>query len=127
MPKKILAIDDENDVLLIIKTALLGEGYDVITASNGYDGLALAEDQQPDLILLDLRMPEMDGMEVLQQLRNNEKTENLAVIILTGISDKKKIREALDKGITYYIVKAFECQDLISKINLALQDIETNA
>ncbi|HOE64002.1 MAG TPA: response regulator [Candidatus Sumerlaeota bacterium] len=127
MPKKILAIDDENDVLLIIKTALLGEGYDVITASNGYDGLALAEDQQPDLILLDLRMPEMDGMEVLQQLRNNEKTENLAVIILTGISDKKKIREALDKGITYYIVKPFECQDLISKINLALQDIETNA
>ena len=127
MPKKILAIDDENDVLLIIKTALLGEGYDVITASNGYDGLALAEDQQPDLILLDLRMPEMDGMEVLQQLRNNEKTENLAVIILTGISDKKKIREALDKGITYYIVKPFECQDLISNINLALQDIETNA
>lgn len=127
MPKKILAIDDENDVLLIIKTALNGEGYDVLTASNGYDGLALAEDHQPDLILLDLRMPEMDGMEVLQQLRNNEKTQNLAVIILTGISDKRKIREALDKGITYYIVKPFECQDLISKINLALQELEASA
>lgn len=127
MPKKILAIDDENDVLLIIKTALTGEGYEIITASNGFDGLALAEDHLPDLILLDLRMPEMDGMEVLQRLRNNEKTQNLSVIILTGISDKKKIREALDKGITYYIVKPFECQDLISKINLALQDLEAPA
>jgi len=121
MPQKILAIDDENDVLLIIKTALAGQGYEILTASNGYDGLALAEDQAPDLILLDLRMPEMDGMEVLEQLRDNEKTQNIPVIVLTGISDKTKIREALDKGITYYIVKPFECQDLVSKIDLAIR------
>lgn len=121
MPQKILAIDDENDVLLIIKTALAGQGYEILTASNGYDGLALAEDQTPDLILLDLRMPEMDGMEVLEQLRDNEKTQNIPVIVLTGISDKTKIREALDKGITYYIVKPFECQDLVSKIDLAIR------
>ena len=127
MPKKILAIDDENDVLLIIKTALSGEGYDVVTASNGFDGLALAEDHQPDVILLDLRMPEMDGMEVLAQLRENEKIMNIPVIILTGISDKNKIREALDKGITYYIVKPFECQDLVSKINLAIKNAEEEA
>jgi CheY-like chemotaxis protein len=121
MSQKILAIDDENDVLLIIKTALSGEGYEILTASNGYDGLALAEDQKPDLILLDLRMPEMDGMEVLEQLRDNEKTQSIPVIVLTGLSEKNKIREALDKGITYYIVKPFECQDLISKINLAIR------
>jgi CheY-like chemotaxis protein len=121
MPPKILAIDDENDVLLIIKTALSGQGYEILTASNGYDGLALAEDQKPDVILLDLRMPEMDGMEVLEQLRDNEKTQSIPVIVLTGISDKTKIREALDKGITYYIVKPFECQDLISKISLAIK------
>jgi two-component system response regulator MprA len=120
MPKKILAVDDENDVLLIIKTALASEGYEITTASNGYDGLALAEDLQPDLILLDLRMPEMDGMEVLQRLRESEKTQKIPVIVLTGISDKTKIREALDKGITYYIVKPFECQDLISKVKFAL-------
>jgi len=122
MSHKILAIDDENDVLLIIKTALASEGYDILTASNGFDGLALAEDQKPDIILLDLRMPEMDGMEVLEQLRENEKTQDIPVIILTGISDKNKIREALDKGITYYIVKPFECQDLVSKIQIAIKD-----
>ena len=121
MSKKILAIDDENDVLLIIKTTLTGEGYKVLTASNGFDGLALAEDHKPDIIILDLRMPEMDGMEVLDQLRENEKTEKTPVIILTGVSDKEKIREALDKGIIYYIVKPFECQDLVSKVNLALK------
>ena len=121
MPNKILAIDDENDVLLIIKTALKGEGYEVNTASNGFDGLALAEDMHPDLILLDLRMPEMDGMEVLERLRDNDKTQDIPVIILTGISDKNKIREALDQGITYYIVKPFECHDLISKINIAIK------
>ena len=121
MPPKILAIDDENDVLLIIKTALSGQGYEILTASNGYDGLAMAEDQKTDVILLDLRMPEMDGMEVLEQLRDNEKTQSIPVIVLTGISDKTKIREALDKGITYYIVKPFECQDLISKISLAIK------
>lgn len=124
MPNKILAIDDENDVLLIIKTALSSEGEDVITASNGFDGLALAEDEQPDLILLDLKMPEMDGMEVLEKLRDNEKTRDIPVIILTGISEKNKIREALNEGITYYIVKPFECQDLLSKINLAIKNAQ---
>lgn len=121
MAKTILAIDDENDVLLIIKTALSSQGYNVLTASNGYDGLALAEDHVPALILLDLRMPEMDGMEVLEKLRDNEKTQNIPVIVLTGISEKKQIRDALDKGITYYIVKPFECHDLISKIDLAIK------
>ena len=124
MPNKILAIDDENDVLLIIKTALSSEGEDVLTASNGFDGLALAEDEQPDLILLDLKMPEMDGMEVLEKLRENEKTRDIPVIILTGISEKNKIREALNEGITYYIVKPFECQDLLSKINLAIKNAQ---
>jgi len=121
MSPKILAIDDENDVLLIIKTALSSQGYEVITAANGYDGLALAEDHKPDLILLDLRMPEMDGMEVLEQLRESENTQDIPVIVLTGISEKNQIREALDKGINYYIVKPFECQDLISKIELAIK------
>ncbi|HPB31721.1 MAG TPA: response regulator [Candidatus Sumerlaeota bacterium] len=124
MPKTILAIDDENDVLLIIKTALSGEGYNIVTASNGFDGLAMAQDIHPDLILLDLRMPEMDGMEVLQQLRDTEKTREIPVIILTGISEKTKIRQALDRGITYYIVKPFECQDLISKIAMAFNSPE---
>ncbi len=119
--KRILAIDDENDVLLIIKTALKSEGFEVITAGNGFDGLAVAEDQKPDLILLDLMMPEMDGMEVLKRLKENDQTDQIPVIILTGLSDRSKIRLALDQGTAYYIVKPFEYQDLITKVRLALE------
>lgn len=125
--KKVLVIDDENDILLIIKSALHEEGYDVTTANNGYDGLALAEDASPDLIILDIMMPEMDGFEVLQQLKENEKTAQIPVVILTGMSSKDKIREALNKGIDYYIVKPFEYQDLVSKVKIAIDDAERSA
>ena len=125
--KKILVIDDENDILLIIKSALHEEGFDVTTANNGYDGLALAEDASPDLIILDIMMPEMDGFEVLQQLKENEKTAQIPVVILTGMSSKDKIREALNKGIDYYIVKPFEYRDLVSKVQIAIDDAERSA
>ncbi|MBX7247344.1 MAG: response regulator [Candidatus Sumerlaeaceae bacterium] len=119
--KKILAVDDESDLLLIIKTALFSEGFDVITASNGPDGLALAEDQKPDLLILDMMMPEMNGFEVLKCMRDNPKTQDIPVIMLTGVSEKSKIRQALDSGIDYYIVKPFEFHDLISKVKIALE------
>jgi CheY-like chemotaxis protein len=120
--KRILAVDDENDVLLIIKTALQSEGYKVLTATNGFDGLAIAEDQSPCLILLDLMMPEMDGMEVLRKLKESKKTDRIPVIILTGLSDRNKVRQALDQGTSYYIVKPFDYQDLVSKVKLALSE-----
>ena len=120
--KKILAVDDENDLLLIVKTALFSEGYDVITASNGPDGIALAQDHKPDLIVLDVMMPEMTGFEVLEQLRQDPTTESIPVIMLTGLSEKDKIRQALDSGINYYIVKPFEFHDLISKVKTAIEN-----
>lgn len=124
MPKKILAIDDENDVLLIIKTALNDEGYEVITATNGYDGLAMAEEQQPDLIILDLMMPEMNGLEVLTQLKSNDLTGQIPVIVLSGLNDKEKIRTALSKGTEYYIIKPYEYDDLINKVRQALGEVK---
>ncbi|MCX7766085.1 MAG: response regulator [Candidatus Sumerlaeia bacterium] len=124
MPKKILAIDDENDVLLMIKTALNSEGYEVITATNGYDGLAMAEEQHPDLIILDLMMPEMDGFEVLSQLKSNDLTGQIPVIVVSGISDRQKIRTALSKGTDYYIIKPYDYDELINKVRLALGEIK---
>ncbi len=122
--KTILAIDDESDLLLIIKTALFSEGYDVITASNGPDGLALASDRKPDLILLDMMMPEMNGFEVLENLRADPDNATVPVIMLTGVSERGKIREALDAGINYYIVKPFEFHDLVAKVKIAIADAE---
>jgi len=122
MQKCILTVDDENDVLLILRTALTSEGYNVLTATNGFDALAIAEDHKPDLIILDLMMPEMDGFAVLDKLKENLATASIPVIILTGISEKKKIRELIDKGIKYWIVKPFDYHDLISKVKLAIEE-----
>lgn len=123
--KKILAVDDENDVLLIIKTALLSEGFEVKTASGGADGIAIAREFQPDLVILDVMMPEMTGFDVLKEMRGIPALKQVPVIMLTGVADKEKIREAIDVGVTYYIVKPFEFHDLISKVKLAISDSET--
>ncbi len=124
--KRILAVDDESDVLLIIKTALMSEGYAVSTASNGPDALALAQENRPDLVVLDMMMPEMSGFEVLDALRASPSTHTVPVIMITGVSDKAKIRQAIDSGIDYYIVKPFEFHDLISKVKIAISDAENS-
>jgi DNA-binding response OmpR family regulator len=120
MAKRILAVDDENDVLLIIKTGLECEGYDVITASNGEDGLATAKQEKPDAILLDVMMPKMDGFQVLRALKEDDATSAIPVIMLTGLSERQKIQKALISGTDYYIVKPFEFEELVQKIHTVL-------
>jgi DNA-binding response OmpR family regulator len=120
MAKRILAVDDETDVLLIVKTALQSEGFEVQTASSGADALALARESPPDLVLLDVMMPQMSGFEVLRALKADEATSTIPVIMLTGLSERGKIQEALASGTTYYIVKPFEFHDLLDKVNDAL-------
>lgn len=122
--KKVLAVDDENDVLLILKTALRDD-YDVSVASSGSEALEEVENFRPDVIILDMMMPGMDGLEVLEKLRANPETESIPVIFLTGVSDKKKIREALDKGTSHYITKPFNHHDLLTKVKMALDDSAT--
>lgn len=118
---RILAVDDENDILLILRTTLKDE-YDVETASNGPEALSKVDEHNPDLIILDMMMPEMDGIEVLEELRRMPSTAKTPVIFLTGVTDKAKIREALDKGTQYYIVKPFNYNDLLTKVSLALRE-----
>ncbi len=121
---KILAVDDELDVLLIVKTTLQSEGYEVETASDGTDALALAREVSPDLILLDMMMPGMSGLDVLRELKADDSICTIPVIMLTGLSEKDKIQKALVSGTDYYIVKPFDHQDLLSKINDALQNAD---
>lgn len=121
---KVLVVDDENDILLIVRTSLKDD-YEVETASSGPDALAHIEENSPDLIILDMMMPEMDGIEVLEKIRANPGTAAIPVIFLTGVSERSKIREALDKGTQYYIVKPFKQQDLMNKVALALREAGT--
>lgn len=120
MNKRILAVDDEVDVLLIVKTALQCEGYEVETAANGPEALALAKANPPDLVLLDMMMPGMTGFEVMQAMKKVEEISTIPVIMLTGVSERTKIQQALTSGSTYYIVKPFEIEDLLTKVQSAL-------
>jgi two-component system sensor histidine kinase/response regulator len=124
MPHRILVVDDESDVVLIIKTTLQAEGYDVASATNGKDALEEAFETRPDLIVLDVMMPGMTGFDVLKELKANESTATVPVVMLTGVSDKKKIQEALESGIDYYVVKPFDFDDLLGKIKHALEGFD---
>lgn len=121
--RTILAVDDENDILLILKTSLKDD-FTVETASSGAEALAKIDAKVPDLVILDMMMPEMDGMAVLEEIRRNSSSAAVPVIFLTGVSDKKKIKEALNKGTQYYIIKPFNYVDLHSKVTLALREAD---
>ncbi len=91
--KKILIVDDERDALFILEGELRGRGYSVIAADNGNDALNLAKSEHPDLITLDLWMPEMDGAEVAEKLREDARTKDIPVIFLTCLFQKREGEE----------------------------------
>ncbi|MCX6233310.1 MAG: response regulator [Bacteroidetes bacterium] len=116
---KILMIDDEPELLDLMKDVLEEERYQVFCASNGSDGILLNEQKNPDLILLDLRMPEMDGIETLRNIRKND--DKVRVVILTGYGCPDTIRDAADLNVSEYLSKPFENEDLVSVISKALE------
>jgi DNA-binding response OmpR family regulator len=122
MATKILVADDEPDVLLIIKTGLTMEGFEVLTAANGRDALLSAMEELPDLIILDVMMPYLSGFEVLEKLKENDATAPIPVIMLTGLSDRESIQQALLAGSDRYIVKPFEFNDLLQKVKISLKE-----
>jgi DNA-binding response OmpR family regulator len=114
MAEKVLILDDEADIVAGVEDTLVREGYEVITASNGKDGLKKAAECGPDLIVLDVMMPEMNGYEVLAALR--KKDIRTAVIMLTGRdAEDDKIR-GLDTGADDYVTKPFRMQELAARI-----------
>ncbi|HEU4677854.1 MAG TPA: response regulator [Candidatus Paceibacterota bacterium] len=102
---KILTVEDEKDLREAIVTALSGEGFNVLAAEDGEAGLATALKERPDLILLDITMPKMDGLSVLRELRKDDWGKNVKVIVMTAHDDMGKIAEVLEAGGNEYVVK----------------------
>ena len=116
--KKVLVIDDENSICYVMQTILVSAGYDVITATTGASAIALAESNCPDLILLDLGLPDMDGMEVLRRLREWASTP---VIVVSARGDEQDKVAALENGADDYISKPFGTKELLARIRVALR------
>ena len=114
---KILVVDDEKDIVLLLKYNLESEGYFVNTATSGKDALQIAEKINPDLILLDLMMPGMDGIETCIQLRKIEKLASTSILFLTARSEEYSEVAAFDAGADDYIIKPIKPRALISRIN----------
>ncbi|MGI0134404.1 MAG: response regulator [Candidatus Micrarchaeaceae archaeon] len=114
---KILVVEDEEVLLGVLKDRLKNEGFDVITARDGEQGLKAALEQKPDLILLDILMPKMGGLTMLKNLRTTPAGKDTHVIILTNVSDSKLVHEALTYGVRDFLVKSdWVLSDLVAAI-----------
>ena len=121
MAKKILFIEDEAALQKTLGELLRKQGYEVQSALNGEVGLELAKNQEFDLIILDLILPRISGLEVLEELKKDQKTEDIPVIILTNIEHTPEIEKALELGATTYLVKAnYSLEEVARKIKDSL-------
>jgi CheY-like chemotaxis protein len=119
--EKILVVDDEPAVIMIISKYLEHKDYDVIAATNGEEALVKALIEKPDLVLLDSRMPVMDGWEMLKRIRKHPGLNNLPVIMVTALCEAKDVTIASTLGIEDYITKPFDPTDLVEKVDQALK------
>jgi CheY-like chemotaxis protein len=118
--RTIMVVDDNPDIITIVKTILEGKGYHVLSASSGQELLNLLADRKPDLIILDIMMPEMDGLEVLGRLKAITETASIPVILLTAKVQYEDVLGGYKLGADYYITKPFTSTQLVNGINLLL-------
>ncbi|MFA5143563.1 MAG: response regulator [Candidatus Omnitrophota bacterium] len=125
MAKKILVVDDEPYMLEIIRARLVSNGYVVVTAVNGEDCLKKAEDDIPDLILMDILLPGKSGFEVVKHLKENDKTKDIPVIMVTALMGQDVVAKSLKSGVTYFISKPFDSEELLYDIKKVLDKYDS--
>lgn len=119
--KKILVIDDLPENVFLLQDRLESEGYEVITAYEGKSGLNKAISEQPDLILLDIMMPDITGLDVCKKLVSNEETAHIPIILVTAKIEAEDIKEGLEAGAFDYIKKPFNRIELLARVKSALK------
>jgi len=117
---RILIVDDEPDLLSVLRFGLEADGFEVIEASDGVRGLELARTQSPELIVLDLMLPRMDGYKVCRALKFDERYRRIPVFILSARSGETDRRLALDLGADEYMTKPYEVRELVARIRSKL-------
>ncbi len=119
--KTILIVDDEELITAALAKKLINAGYNVIIQRNGEDGLKVALEKHPDLVLLDIIMPKMDGVTFLGKIRNDEWGKNVPVIVLTNLESGEKVQKSLQLGVYDYLVKTnWSLSDVLEKVNQSL-------
>ena len=121
-PKKILFIEDEMKLQEALTTKLKNEGYDIFSALDGEEGLKMAEEQKPDLILLDIILPKKDGFGVLETIKAKPELNSIPVIVLTNLESEKDVERCLNYGVHSYLAKAnYSLEEIAQKVKEALE------
>lgn len=119
---KILIVEDEPTLNKALEEFLLEEKFEVFSAFDGEEGIKMAKEKNPDLILLDIILPKKDGFEVLDYLKLDKKTQKIPVVLLTNLESAEDIEKAFNKGATTYLVKAnYRLEDIVKKIKETLK------
>ncbi|MFH1360203.1 MAG: response regulator [Candidatus Omnitrophota bacterium] len=121
MAQKILVVDDEEHIVKVVANRLKASGYDVITAADGLSALSSAREQKPDLIILDIMLPKMDGYKVCRMLKFDENYKHIPIIIFTARIQDSDEKTGYEVGADAYLTKPFESQVLLAKIEELLR------
>ena len=127
MSKKIMVVDDNVDSIMILRSILESQGYKVFTAQSGVDALELLKHEVPDLILLDVMMPQMSGIEVLERIKTTHVTSKVPVIMVTAKIQDEDVMTGYQHGADYYITKPCTAKQLLYGIGLVLERMEAEA
>jgi DNA-binding response OmpR family regulator len=119
--KKILIVDDERDIVKALTIRLQRAGYEVVTAFDGAQGIFMAHKENPDLIILDIRMPAGDGFSVAEKLKESATTVAVPVIFLTGSPERDSEEKAMAVGARFYVKKPYDPEELLDAIRRALE------
>jgi two-component system alkaline phosphatase synthesis response regulator PhoP len=122
-PHKVLVVDDEDDILDLLQYNLEQEGFEVVLARDGMEALSIAEEEQPDLIILDIMMPRMDGIEVCRRLRQDAQLRTIPILMLTALSGEEEHVEGLDVGADIYLSKPISIPVLVSQSKALLRGV----
>jgi len=120
--KKILVIDDESSLVEMLSIRLEANNYQVIAASDGQEGLDKARSENPDLIILDLMLPKLDGYQVCRMLKSDEKYKQIPIVIFTARAQESDIKAGNEAGADAYITKPFEPAILLDKVSQLLEE-----
>jgi DNA-binding response OmpR family regulator len=118
--KKILIVDDDPNILLSVEFLLVKNGFDVIVARNGMEAIEAIEESVPDVVLLDIMMPDVDGYVICEFIKKNERTRNAKVIFLSAKSREADISFGYEMGADLYMIKPFSTRTLLEQINILL-------
>ncbi|MFB6344282.1 MAG: response regulator [bacterium] len=119
--EQILAIEDEEDILEVIEYNLEREGYDVLTSQHGEDGYRIIKDRHPDLVLLDLMLPDRDGLDICRDIRDDEEIKDIPVIMVTAKDAESEVILGLGVGADDYVTKPFNPKELAARVKAVLR------